>query len=205
MRLPTIGRRSQPEPEVEEAPRPLRGVRMDLEEQAARLSQLAPLVRGFQAPEGFHLWNGEYESVDAEILWAMVKGLQPKRVTVIGASDPVRTLLRAMLAQDVDLKARPADLAARDVLIAGEPDADLVLGVLPELSPGVVVHVEGIKLPWRSGPGQDLLQAFLTGNRHFEILLALHALAREHPDTVRKAVPSWRGTSQPRALWLRRT
>jgi hypothetical protein len=192
-------------PVEDQAPRALRGVRMDLAEQGMRLTQLTPLIRGFQAPEGFHLWNGEYESIDAEVLWAMVKGLQPKRVTVLGANTHVRTLLRAMLPKETDLKAKPEDLAARDILVAGVPDADLVLSVLPDLSPGVVVHVEGIRLPWRNGHSQDLLQAFLTGNRHYEILLALHALAREQPDVVRKAVPSWRGTSQPRSMWLRRT
>ena len=177
---------------------------MDLAEQATRLGQLAPLVRGFRAPEGFHLWNGTYESVDAEVLWAMVKGLKPHRVKVIGASEPVRTLLRAALDKDVDVRPRHEDLAARDILVAGIPDADLVLGVLPELSPGVVVHVERMRLPWAGGSAQDLLQAFLTGNRHFEVLLGLHALAREHPSVVRKTVPSWRGTSLPHSLWLRR-
>ena len=205
MRLPTIGRRSEPASVAEEPRRALRGIRMDLDEQAGRLRQLAPLVRGFRAPEGFPLWNGEYESVDAEVLWAMVRGLKPQRVTVIGASTQVRTVLRAVLPADVDLRARPQDLMARDILIAGVPDADLVLGVLPELSPGVVVHVEGIRLPWVGGHGQDLLHAFLTGHRKYEVLLALHALARERPEAVRKTVPSWRGTSHPRAFWLRRS
>ena len=204
MRFPTIGRRNDAGAGEDQAPRTLRGVRMDLDEQARRLSQLAPLVRGFQAPEGFHLWNGEYESVDAEVLWAMVKGLKPKRVSVLGASAPVRTLLSAALPRGVELGARPGDLVERDLLVAGLPSTDLVLDVLPELSRGVVVHLENLRLPWPAGHGQDLLQAFLSGNRNYEVLLALHALARRHPDTVRKAVPSWRGNSLPGALWLRR-
>src|SRR5687767_12320125 len=78
----TRGQRGQGTTVVEDRPRPLRGIRFDLTEQGGRLRQLAPLVRGFRAPEGFHLWNGEYESVDAEVLWAMVGGLRPHRAMV---------------------------------------------------------------------------------------------------------------------------
>lgn len=205
MRLPTRGRKSEAAPAAEPAPRPLRGIRFDLGEQAGRLRQLSPLVRGFRAPQGFHLWNGEYESVDAEVLWAMVHGLKPNRVMVAGADALAVKVLDAALGPNVERTEDPVALAGRDLLIAGRPDADLVLGLLPELSPGVVVHVHPIRMPWPAGHGQDLLQAFLSGNRHFEVLLAHHALARSHPEIVRQAVPSWRGSSQPAALWLRRT
>ena len=205
MRLPTRGRKSEAAPVAEPAPRPLRGIRFDLGEQAGRLRQLSPLVRGFRAPQGFQLWNGEYESVDAEVLWAMVHGLKPNRVMVAGANPLAIKVLDAALGPKVERTRDPVALAGRDLLIAGRPDADLVLGLLPELSPGVVVHVHPIRLPWPGGPGQDLLQAFLSGNRHFEVLLAHYALARSHPEIVRQAVPSWRGSSQPAALWLRRT
>ena len=206
VRFPTTrARRSEAAPAAEPQPRPLRGIRFDLGEQAGRLRQLSPLVRGFRAPEGFHLWNGEYESVDAEVMWAMVQGLKPHRAMVVGAPPMARKVLEAALPAEVERTDDPVALAGRDVLVAGRPDADLVLGLLPELSPGVVVHVHPLRLPWPSGPEQDLLQAFLSGNRHFEVLLAHHALARTHPEIVRQAVPSWRGSSQPAALWLRRT
>jgi hypothetical protein len=174
-------------------------VRFDLEEQARRLRQLAPLVRGFRAPEGFHLWNGEYESVDAEVLWAMAKGLRPRRVMVAGAPPMARRVLRAALPPSCERTEAPLDLQARDVLFAGRPDARVLLDLLPELTPGVVVHVHPVRLPW-----PDLLHAFLCGNRQFEVLLAHHALARDRPEAVRAAVPSWRGGSEPAALWLRR-
>ena len=205
MRLPTRARRSEAAPAAEPAPRPLRGIRFDLTEQAGRLRQLSPLIRGFRAPEGFHLWNGDYESVDAEVMWAMVHGLKPHRVMVAGAGPMAGRLLEAALPAKVQRTEDPVALAGRDLLIAGRPDADLVLGVLPQLAPGVVVHVHPIRLPWPAGPEQDLLHAYLSGNRHFEVLLAHHALARTHPEIVRQAVPSWRGSSQPAALWLRRT
>lgn len=190
---------------VEEAPRPLRGVRFDLGEQAGRLRQLGPFVRRFRAPEGFHLWNGRYESVDAEVLWAMVEGLKPHRAMVVGADPMTEKVLAAALPRRTQRTQDPIALAARDVVIAGTPDLDLVLGLLPELAPGVVVHLHPLRLPWPAGPEQDLLHAFLCGNRHYEVLLAHYALAREHPEIVRQAVPSWRGSSQPGALWLRRT
>ncbi|HEX2085580.1 MAG TPA: hypothetical protein VHF89_07850 [Solirubrobacteraceae bacterium] len=205
MRRFARGRRSEEGPVAVEAPRPLRGLRFDLAEQAGRLRQLAPLVRGFRAPPGFQLWNGEYESVDAEVLWAMVQGLRPRRAMVVGAGEMTLKVLDAALPKGTARTEKPIELAERDVLVAGPPTPELVLEVLPELSPGVVVHVHPVRLPWPAGHGQDLLHAFLCGNRHFEVLLAHHALAREHPEAVRQAVPSWRGSSQPAALWLRRT
>ena len=190
---------------VEEAPRPMRGVRFDLAQQAGRLRQLGPFVRRFRAPEGFHLWNGQYESVDAEVLWAMVEGLRPHRAMVVGANPLAEKVLDAALPKKTLRTRDPIALAARDVLLAGPPDLDLVLGLLPELAPGVVVHLHPLRLPWPGGPEQDLLHAFLCGNRHYEVLLAHYALTREHPEIVRQAVPSWRGSSSPGALWLRRT
>jgi hypothetical protein len=205
VRLPTRARRSEAAPAAEPAPRALRGIRFDLREQAGRLRQLTPLIRGFQAPPGFQLWNGEYESVDAEVMWAMVKGLKPERAMALGASEMATRVLGAALPPKAERVRDPAALKERDILVAGRPDADVVLGVLPELSPGVVVHFHPLALPWPAGRGQDLLQAFLSYNRHFEVLLAHYALARRHPEVVKQAVPSWRGSSQPGALWLRRT
>jgi hypothetical protein len=65
----------------------------------------------------------------------------------------------------------------------------------------VVVHLHGVRLP---EPGDDLLHAFLCANRDVEVLLALGALATEHPEIVRQTVPSWRGESRPSGFWLRR-
>ena len=191
---------------VEAAPRPLRGVRWDIDAQAGRLRQLSPLVRRFRAPEGFHLWNDEYESVDAEVMWAMAAGLRPRRVLIADPSPMALRVLEAAVPRNVERTEDPVTLADRDMVVAGRPDAGLVLGLLPELAPGVIVHLHPLRLPWPAGPEQDLLHAFLTGNRHYEVLLANYALTREHPDIVRHAVPSWRGgASEPAALWLRRS
>ena len=204
MRRFTRGQRGQTATVVEDGPRPLRGIRFDLEEQGGRLRQLSPLIRGFRAPEGFHLWNGAYESVDAEVLWAMAGGLRPRRAMVVSPPPMAKKILDKALPDTVERTTDPLSLGARDVLIAGEPTPELVLGILPQLSTGVVVHVHPIRMPWAGGAAQDLIQAFLSGHRHFQVLLAHHALTREHPEMVRQAVPSWRGSSEPAALWLRR-
>jgi Methyltransferase domain len=91
----------------------------------------------------------------------------------------------------------------------------VVLDVLPRLGGGVLVHFHDIFLPWEYPrkwaedyglywSEQYLLQAFLSLNEEFEILYALYALARRHPDYLREVVPSWRDGVAPGAFWLRR-
>ena len=105
----TRGQRGQTATVVEDRPRPLRGIRFDLAEQGGRLRQLSPLVRGFRAPEGFHLWNGEYESVDAEVLWAMVGGLRPHRAMVVSPPPMAAKILDAALPEAGRADDRPAE------------------------------------------------------------------------------------------------
>lgn len=82
----------------------------------------------------------------------------------------------------------------------------LYLDVLPRLRPGVVVHIHDIQLPYeyprsyseRTEPPrtfwneQYLLQAFLTGNPSWKILLAGHHVQRDLPDRFQAAFPHWR-------------
>jgi hypothetical protein len=93
----------------------------------------------------------------------------------------------------------------------------IVLDVLPVLAPGVVVHFHDIWLPYEyhrdlvavlgaNWSEQYLLQAFLSGNRGWEVLLANAALARERRDAVRAAFPDWEPDREfPTAFWLRKT
>ena len=100
----------------------------------------------------------------------------------------------------------------------------LFLEVLPRLKPGVIVHVHDIFLPFdyrrdwvmdefRFWTEQYLLQAFLTFNSEFEVLMANRYLAHKYPGDVKAAfrnleklradVPSsvrWGGGS----FWMRR-
>ena len=116
---------------------------------------------------------------------------------------------------------RFAALEAGDVLFIDtthtvRPGGDVVhllLEVLPALPAGVVVQIHDVFRPYEYPRAlleeygvvwqeHHLVQALLVGGR-FEVLLANHALLREHPDRVRAVVPSLRGGEQPSALWLR--
>ena len=90
----------------------------------------------------------------------------------------------------------------------------LFLEVLPRLNPGVIVHVHDIFLPFecrrdwvldefRFWTEQYLLQAFLTFNSEFEVLLGNYYLSRYHEEHLQAAfpdLPRWIGGS----FWMRR-
>ncbi len=217
-------------PELFERPGPLRGVRFDRGDQARRLEALHGRIREFPPIEGFRMWNGAYEAVDAEVLWAILRELRPRRVVQLGESDWSSLVVAAALAANGgDTVHRrhaghPRDLPTdaftglheRDVLFVdsshvvatGSDVVTIVLDILPLLDRGVVVHFHDVLLPWedrRLYTEQYLLQAFLAGNREWEVLLGLYDLVRTQPDLVRRLVPSWRGDSRPSAFWLHRT
>jgi hypothetical protein len=90
----------------------------------------------------------------------------------------------------------------------------LFLEVLPRLRPGVVVHVHDIFLPFdyrrdwvmdelRFWTEQYLLQAFLSFNSEFEVLMANGYLAHRYMEALKAAFPNstwWGGGS----FWMRR-
>jgi len=90
----------------------------------------------------------------------------------------------------------------------------LFLEVLPRLRPGVIVHVHDIFLPFeyrrdwvldecRFWTEQYLLQAFLTFNSEFEVLMANSYLKHYHEADLKAAFPTlnrWEGGS----FWMRR-
>jgi hypothetical protein len=90
----------------------------------------------------------------------------------------------------------------------------LFLEVLPRLKRGVIVHVHDIFLPFdyrrdwvldefRFWTEQYLLQAFLTLNSEFEVLMANSYLNYYHQEDLKAAfpgLPSWEGGS----FWMRR-
>jgi hypothetical protein len=90
----------------------------------------------------------------------------------------------------------------------------LFLEVLPRLKPGVIVHVHDIFLPFdyrrdwvmdefRFWTEQYLLQAFLTFNSEFEVLMANSYLSHYHMEDLKTAFPNspwWGGGS----FWMRR-
>jgi hypothetical protein len=90
----------------------------------------------------------------------------------------------------------------------------LFLEVLPRLKPGVIVHVHDIFLPFeyrrdwvmdefRFWTEQYLLQAFLTFNSEFEVLMGNSYLAHHHMEDLKATFPKspwWGGGS----FWMRR-
>jgi hypothetical protein len=119
------------------------------------------------------------------------------------------------------------DLAAGDVLfidsghtvrIGGDVNFEF-LQVLPRLKPGVVVHIHDIHMPYEYPAvyatqhpryfwtEQYLLQAFLTLNPHFEVLLAMHYLERDHGDAFARALPLYDPSVHKlvgSSFWMRR-
>jgi Methyltransferase domain len=123
--------------------------------------------------------------------------------------------------QDVDLEffsqLQSGDIlfidSSHTVKIGGDVNY-LFLEVLPRLKPGVIVHVHDIFLPFdyrrdwvmdefRFWTEQYLLQAFLTFNSEFEVLIANHYLSSYYEADLKATFPtldSWIGGS----FWMRR-
>lgn len=90
------------------------------------------------------------------------------------------------------------------------------LHILPTLKPGVLVHIHDIFLPYeyprhwlvderRFWTEQYLLQAFLVCNRDFEVLSAVHWLAREHKERLAEVCPAYdKLGGAPGSFWIRR-
>jgi hypothetical protein len=89
----------------------------------------------------------------------------------------------------------------------------LFFDVLPNLAPGVVVHVHDIHYPFeypkdwvfegRAWNEAYLLRAFLTMNTDYEILLFNSYLSCFHIDEVAQLMPGWR-INPGGSIWLRR-
>ena len=131
--------------------------------------------------------------------------------------------LTALSATDVPLEVF-ATLECGDILFVdtthtvklGGDVNHLILDVLPTLRPGVIVHFHDIFLPWEYPrqwfeqmhwywAEQYLLQAFLAYNHDFEIIVPAHALARDHPERLAVAIPSFTAGVAPGSMWVRRT
>jgi Methyltransferase domain len=143
------------------------------------------------------------------------RGLVPADATWPSATHEER-------AQDVPLE-RFLELGDGDLLIVdtthvvkmGGDVNRVILDVLPRLARGVLVHFHDIWLPWEYHPRlvdelgfwneQYLLQAYLSGNPHWRVVLAAQALARERRADFEAAVPALAGSgSQPTNFWIRR-
>ena len=241
----------------------LAGVDFDLDAQMQFVeASLAPQLRDHQwasdvAPG--HVYdpqNDSYSRTDANVLYAMVRHLRPKRIVELGSGQTTRVLAQACRENKADgadprlrafdpfptavdeslpgldelarIKAQDvpdavfAELEAGDVLfvdtthtvkIAGDVN-HIVLHVLPQLAPGVVVHIHDIFLPYEYPryffadyglywAEQYLLQAFLAFNSEFDVLCGVYALSRDRAERMVAAgalAPGEPGGS----FWIRR-
>lgn len=238
------------------------GIELDLAAQLEFLdSALSRYFTEFAPPHDrasdgeFYLWNGYYQGVDAEVLYAMIRHLKPGRVLELGSG--FSTLVSAAACSANRREGRPCQLIAVDpspritlqpapflkiedcgaeslplerYLELGPGDVlfidsshtvklgsevnFIVLEVLPRLQRGVVVHFHDIFLPFEYPRAwfergtylseQYLLHAFLIENQGYEILLAVHALCRDHPDRLAAALPTLEADREnyPSAFWL---
>ncbi|HJV66332.1 MAG TPA: class I SAM-dependent methyltransferase, partial [Geomonas sp.] len=116
-----------------------------------------------------------------------------------------------------------AQLEADDLLFIDSshvirPQGDLVfeyLELLSTLKPGVIVHIHDIFSPrdypavWvkeevRLWNEQYLLEAFLTGNRHWEIIGAVNYLYHNHFEAMKNACPCLTGGLEPGSFYIRK-
>jgi len=211
-----------------------------------------------ERPGQFHLDNGSYGSVDAEILYAMVRHAKPKRLFELGSGASSHVIaaaalvnasegrplehevfdpypftasplgaasgptVRAMRAEDIDAaemqRLGPGDILFVDTTHTVKTGGDVThifLQLIPRLARGTWVHVHDIFLPYEyprrwvtelrlAWAEQYLLQAFLAFNPAFQVVLPAHALARETPDVLSAAIPSFGAGTEPGAFWMRR-
>lgn len=229
-------------------PRRLPGIDLDVPRQLALLESLRyqEELLAFPvhppAPGEFGYLNRSFGPGDAEILYAMIRHLKPRRIVEIGSGNSTLIAAAAVRRNLVDapgttcehvcvepyempwlertgvqvLRRRVEEvglerfraLEADDLLFIDSshvirPQSDVLtefLEILPSLRPGVVVHVHDIYTP-RDYPDerlrhevrfwneQYLLEAMLSGNRDFRVLLALHHLWSEHRDRLVACCP----------------
>ena len=194
----------------------------------------------------YHRNNGLFETVDADIAYALVRRRKPQRIVEVGSGFSTRLLATAVRRNTV--QGYPCELVSIDpypdpVLSAGIAgleqlfrvpvqqapagifdalgDGDvlfidsshvvgvgsdvvhLMLGILPHLRPGVLVHLHDIFLPldypqqmvfdglcfWSE---QYLLEAFLQFNREFRIVWSASLMQCTATAELEEAIPQWR-------------
>jgi hypothetical protein len=137
------------DPAVWERESAMVGVAFDVDAQIAlAASALAPFAAELRAPHAaadpldFHLDNQHFESVDAEIAYAMIRHLRPRTVVELGSGFSTQVLGAAA--------ARNAQEGAPCALRAYNPyPSDRMRAVLARGIPGLAVHeeIEAQRLP----------------------------------------------------------
>jgi hypothetical protein len=109
--------------------RPLPAVALDPDAMIARAEgELAAAIAEFSPPAGFGYDNAYFASVDAEVAYALVRTLRPRRVLELGSGYSTLVLAAACRANARD--GSPVDYQVRDPLPrAGDPDLEGLEGV----------------------------------------------------------------------------
>ncbi len=148
----------------------------------------------------FHFNNGLFDGTDALVAYCTIRHFQPRVIIEVGSG--FSSLLAALF---ID--------SSHTVKIGGDVNY-LFLEVLPRLKPGVIVHVHDILFPFdyrrdwvmdefRFWAEQYLLQAFLSFNSEFEVLLSNSYLAYRYMEDLKATFPKspwWGGGS----FWMHR-
>jgi hypothetical protein len=145
-------------------------------------------------------------------------------------SDTVRSIPATEIPIDEFLALAEDDVLFVDtthtVRVGGDVNR-LLLEAIPRLSPGVVIHIHDVFLPWeypkiwlttfrRFWTEQYLLQALLCENACLSVLFGCHACARSAPDRFGEWIASFDPASlsppadatdlvSPSGFWMRRT
>jgi predicted O-methyltransferase YrrM len=147
---------------------------------------------------------------------------EPFPHAVLRGGMPGLTKLVVTRAQDIDIDTF-RQLEADDILFIdsshlvqiGSDVEYLFLEVLPQLRPGVLIHVHDIFFPaqypkewvlekfifWNE---QYLLQAFLAFNDSFKTVWAGRFMSLRHPELLARAFTSYRAGTAPGSYWIQR-
>jgi predicted O-methyltransferase YrrM len=120
-----------PAPEHWTTPKPVAGVELDTGAQLTWAErELSLHLEEFDLPHEptgrpgeFHLWNTWYEGADAELLWAMIRHLRPRRVLEMGAGYSTLVAAAACRANERD------GVSATLVSVDPEPRIELDQGL----------------------------------------------------------------------------
>jgi predicted O-methyltransferase YrrM len=189
------------------------------------------MIRYFKPKIIFEIGSGWSTLLAADALSRNLRDGSPGKLIAIEPYPP--EFLSASIPEEVELLRRPVQKVAltqfdalreNDMLFIdsshvctiGSDVQYEILEILPQLNPGVLIHIHDIFLPaeypkeWvldrhRFWNEQYIVQAFLCFNDTFEILWAGQWMHLNHPELLVEAFTSYQSGVSPASLWFRRT
>lgn len=179
---------------------------------------LYAMIRHFKPKKIIEIGSGNSSQIINQALGANKNENHPCQYTIIDPYPTAYVRNRKIPAKLIAKKVETVDpkifekLGRNDILFIdsshsvkiGSDVNFLYLDVLPRLKPGVVVHIHDIAIPYeypkeyatsehfrQFWAEQYLLQAFLVGNRDFEILQAMGYLMRDQKRVFQRAFPHY--------------